>query len=205
MSEPSRKRASTAEKRAAILAAARTVFETEGLEGASLRGIAAKAGYTPAALYFHFESKEALYGELLHETLANCRATVTAAVDGVDDPVARARAAAMAVFGYYADNPRDLDLGFYLFRGGMTAEGLGPDRDRALNDAFAATLEPITLALEDLGVPHEEARVLTIDAFGHAAGLLLLAHTGRIRMFGVAPAALMERYLDDRLAALASA
>lgn len=205
MTRPTRKRASTVEKRAAILEAARAVFEEDGLEGASLRGIAAKAGYTPAALYFHFDSKEALYAELLHASLAACRTAVTTAISGIDDPAARAKASAMAVFAYYADNPRDLDLGFYLFRGGMTPNGLGPDRDRALNDAFAAILEPITVALEALGVAEAEARLLTIDAFGHAAGLLLLAHTGRIRMFGAAPAALMERYLDERLATLAKA
>jgi AcrR family transcriptional regulator len=44
-------------KRSLILEAARKVFENEGLDGASLRAIAAEAGYTPAALYFHFDSK----------------------------------------------------------------------------------------------------------------------------------------------------
>ncbi len=48
-------------KRELILDAARKVFEADGLDGASLRAIAAGAGYTPAALYFHFESKEAIY------------------------------------------------------------------------------------------------------------------------------------------------
>ncbi len=33
--------------------AARRVFEADGPSGASLRAIAAGAGYTPAALYFH--------------------------------------------------------------------------------------------------------------------------------------------------------
>lgn len=196
------KRGSTAERRAAILAAARQVFESEGLEGASLRGIAARAGYTPAALYFHFDSKEALYGELLHQALANCLREVEGAVAAAEDAAGRLRAAALAVFTYYDDNPRDLDLGFYLFRGGMTPKGLGRERDRALNAAFAATLEPITEALLELGVAEAEARLLTSDIFAHAAGLLLLAHTGRIRMFGAAPAAMMERYLGERIAAL---
>src|SRR6186997_784621 len=63
-------------KRGLILDAARKVFEAEGLEGASLRAIASAAGYTPAALYFHFESKEAIYGEALRRSLANLEATV---------------------------------------------------------------------------------------------------------------------------------
>jgi hypothetical protein len=38
--------------------------------------------------------------------------------------------------------------------------------------------------------------------FAHAAGLLLLAHTGRIRMFGASASNLMERYLDSAIGAL---
>ena len=69
-------------KRSLILDAARRVFENDGLEGASLRAIAAEAGYTPAALYFHFDSKEAIYAELLASSLAALRDAVDAA-DGV--------------------------------------------------------------------------------------------------------------------------
>ncbi len=46
------------------------MFAQEGLEGASLRAIAMRAGYAPAALYFHFDSKEAIYAEVLRESLA---------------------------------------------------------------------------------------------------------------------------------------
>src|SRR5215471_11875734 len=65
-----RRKAVSGLKRGLILDAARRVFEAEGLEGASLRAIAAEAGYTPAALYFHFESKEAIYAEVLRASLA---------------------------------------------------------------------------------------------------------------------------------------
>jgi AcrR family transcriptional regulator len=202
MTQASRKRTSTQAKRDAILAAARRVFESEGLEGASLRSIAAAAGYTPAALYFHFDSKEALYGEILHQAIANCLAAIEAAIARVDSASGRLRAGAMAFFTYFAENPRDLDLGFYLFRGGMRPNGLGHERDRALNAALWATLEPIAVAARELGAPEEETGLLTADVFAHATGLLLLAHTGRIRMFGASPDALMERYLDERIAAM---
>ena len=47
-----------------ILAAAREEFMAQGFENASLRRIAAAAGLTAAALYRHFESKEALFAAL---------------------------------------------------------------------------------------------------------------------------------------------
>ena len=57
--------------------------------------------------------------------------SVNAAVAKAKDPDARLRAAALAFFRFYADNPRDLDLGFYLFRGGMKPAGLGRERGEA--------------------------------------------------------------------------
>ena len=73
-------------------------------------------------------------------------------------PADRLRAASMAFFRYYADNPCDLDLGFYLFRGGMKPHGLGKERDDALNAALDAALQPIADAAEALGARREEAR-----------------------------------------------
>ena len=189
-------------KRELILNAARKIFEAEGLEGASLRAIAAGAGYTPAALYFHFESKEAIYAEVLRSSLSNLRQAVCRAVSRARTPADRLRTAAMAFFRYYGDNPRDLDLGFYLFRGGMKPHGLGKERDDALNAALASSLEPIADAAQVLGAGKEEARCLMADIFAHAAGLLLLAHTGRIRMFGASAPQLMERFIEAKVAAL---
>jgi AcrR family transcriptional regulator len=189
-------------KRGLILDAARAVFEAEGLDGASLRAIAVAAGYTPAALYFHFDSKEAIYAEVLRESLANLGQTVNRAVSRNKRPVDRLRAASMAFFRYYADNPRDLDLGFYLFRGGMKPQGLGKERDVMLNSALEAALHPIVEAARGLGADSEQAKLLMVDTFAHATGLLLLAHTRRIRMFGVSAPNLMERFIESNIAAL---
>ncbi|WP_456783738.1 hypothetical protein [Bradyrhizobium sp. USDA 4516] len=42
-----------------------------------------------------------------------------------------------------------------------------------------------------------------VDCFAHATGLLLLLHTGRIRMFGASAPDLMDAYLRDRIAQIA--
>jgi AcrR family transcriptional regulator len=189
-------------KRELILDAARKVFEADGLEGASLRAIAAAAGYTPAALYFHFESKEAIYAEVLRTSLTDLGQAVNRSIARTKTPVDRLRAAAMAFFRYYSDNPRDLDLGFYLFRGGMKPHGLGKERDDMLNAALESALRPIAEAALALGARREEARSLMADIFAHAAGLLLLAHTGRIRMFGASALNLMERFVEGAILTL---
>jgi AcrR family transcriptional regulator len=197
-----RQRAVSDLKRGLILDAARKVFEADGLDGASLRAIASAAGYTPAALYFHFDSKQAIYAEVLRASLTSLGETVARSIVRTRTPVDRLRAAAMAFFRYYADNPRDLDLGFYLFRGGMKPHGLGKERDEILNAALEAALLPIAETAEALGAHPEEARLLMVDTFAHAAGLLLLAHTGRIRMFGASAPDLMQRYVESKITGL---
>jgi AcrR family transcriptional regulator len=198
----SRREAVSEHKRELILDAARQVFAEEGLEGASLRAIAIRAGYTPAALYFHFESKEAIYAEVLNASLASLGSTVNQAVEQTGSPQQKLKAAAMSFFRFYAENPRDLDLGFYLFRGGMKPAGLGRERDERLNAALEAALHPIAEAAIGLGVSPQNANLLMVDCFAHATGLLLLLHTGRIRMFGASAPALMEDYVSDRIARL---
>jgi AcrR family transcriptional regulator len=197
-----RQRAVSNLKRGLILDAARAVFEAEGLDGASLRAIAVAAGYTPAALYFHFDSKEAIYAEVLRQSLENLGRTVNRAVTRRKRPVDRLRAAALAFFRFYDENPRDLDLGFYLFRGGMKPHGLGKERDIMLNTSLEAALVPMFEASRALGASSDEAKLLMVDTFAHAAGLLLLAHTGRIRMFGVSASNLMERFIENEILAL---
>src|SRR3984893_4378962 len=198
-----RRQSISGHRRDLILDAAREVFAAEGLEGASLRAIATRAGYTPAALYFHFDSKEAIYAEVLRASLVSLGTAVETAVVKTRTPKAKLAAAAMAFFRFYAENPRDLDLGFYLFRGGMKPKGLGHERNDALNAGLGAALRPITEAALALNATTGEANLLTVDAFAHAAGLLLLAHAGRIRMFGASASELMARYIDDRIKGLA--
>ncbi|TRW94860.1 TetR family transcriptional regulator [Paracoccus sp. M683] len=195
----SRREAVSERKRELILDAARQVFAEEGLDGASLRAIAVRAGYTPAALYFHFDSKEAMYAEVLQTSLESLGAEVGSAVSHASSPHQKLKAAAMSFFQFYAANPRDLDLGFYLFRGGMKPAGLGQDRDLRLNAALEAALHPIAEAAVELGASRQQGNLLMVDCFAHAAGLLLLLHTGRIRMFGASAPELMETYVDSRV------
>lgn len=177
-----------------ILDAAREVFAEAGLEGASLRAIAARAGYTPAALYFHFDSREAIYAELLRGSLADLTAAIAAASAG--DPRDAFRTGALALFDFYAERPQELALGLYLGPGGPAPRGLGAEIDPALNAALLAALAPIRAAAAEFS-PEPDA--LLAEAFAQAVGLLVLAETRRLRLFGLAARGLMARMLDRLL------
>src|ERR1700739_1472557 len=146
----SRRQAVKGHKRELILDAAKQVFAEEGLEGASLRAIAVRAGYTPAALYFHFASKEAIYAEVLQASLVSLGAAVDRAVAQAKTSQQRLKAAAMSFFRFYAEHPRGLALGFYLFRGGMKPAGLGHERAEKLNAALESALRPVSDAASEL-------------------------------------------------------
>ena len=208
-----RQRAVTDVRRALVLAAARSAFLELGLEGASLREIAKRAGYTPGAIYSYFSSKEEVYGALLGESLERLNALVGAANAATERQSASShgetaclrqaqrtlRAKATAFFEFYRESPRDLDLGFYLFHG-MQPRGLTPALNEQLNARLRDALAPTQQALAALGLDEDDAQAEVTALFAHIVGLLLLSHTGRIRMFRQQSQALFDRYLDALIA-----
>lgn len=189
-----RQQAMTDVRRALVLDAARAVFEKLGIEGASIREIARAAGYTPGAIYFYYDSKEAIYGALLAESLERLNDKVAQAGTGALDPAAQMEAKASAWFDFYADNPRELDLGFYLVQG-MRPRGLNATLNEQLNSRLRDALQPCEAALQALGLTGEAALRETTALFAHGVGLLLLKHTGRIRMFGQDATLLFDAYV----------
>ena len=206
-SRADRQKVQSDQRRAHVLDAARAAFFELGLEGASVRAIAQRAGYTPGAIYSYFPSKEAVYAALLGESLARLNGCVAQAAQGAegspgDTPAVlaeRLRATATAFYDFYADNPRDLDLGFYLFQG-MQPRGLTPELDEQLNTQLRAALAPQQACLQALGLDHAQAVAEITALFAHVVGLLVLSHTGRIRMFKLQSRALFDAYLAQLLA-----
>jgi AcrR family transcriptional regulator len=184
-------------KRTLILEAATRVFANNGLRDASMRAIAEEAGYTPGAIYAYFPSKEHIYAAALDESLTRLREATETAAAAEADPRSRFIAAGLAFFDFYDANPRDLDLGFYLFGGGIQPRGLSDELDQQLNAALLATLDPVRQAAEELGADPNRATILTADTFAHASGLLLLAHTRRIELFRLDARELMCQHLQQ--------
>lgn len=190
-------------RRSLVLDAARSAFFELGLDGASLREIARRAGYTPGAIYSYFSSKEDIYGALLGESLTRLEAHVGSTPDG-HTASARLQAKAAAFFDFYRQNPRDLDLGFYLFHG-VRPMGLTRELNRHLNAQLRAALRPAEEAMIELGLDPAAAQTEITALFAHMVGLLILGHTARIRMFRQDPQTLFEHYLRQLVARLEQA
>jgi AcrR family transcriptional regulator len=89
----------------AVLEAARDEFEQEGFDGATIRGIAARAGVSPGTVIHHHGEKR----ELLHAALfADLERTLSRALAQVGDgPLEdQLQSLAGALFRYYGRRPR---------------------------------------------------------------------------------------------------
>jgi TetR/AcrR family transcriptional regulator len=186
-------------KRSLILDGARAVFAEKGLEGASIRAIAAAAGCTTGAVYPYFSGKEEIYAELLSESLDKLKAEIEAAASG--DARSRLCRTAGAFFTYYRERPGDLELGLYLFQG-LRPRGLGRELDRRLNDQLAEALAVIRAPLAELAGDEERADIELAALFTWLTGLLIVEHTRRIRVVEATADPLLEHYLEGLLARL---
>jgi len=67
-----------------ILAAAQVVFAEQGLQAATLRAIARQTGCDPALIYYHFDSKEALFQALLDRRFPQVFLDISALAEPTD-------------------------------------------------------------------------------------------------------------------------
>ena len=190
-------------RRGLILSAARDEFIDKGLEGASMRSIALRAGCTTGAIYPQFESKERMYAALLAQSLERLDTAVLAAVQAAGTASSSAdvqvRAGCQAFLSYYMAHPFEVNLGLYAFRG-LKRQGVGKPTDRELNAALWQVLDRIAQPLEQShGGGAEAAQSLIALLFSQMIGALVLQLAGRLDPLGTDPA----RLLDLLLATLA--
>jgi AcrR family transcriptional regulator len=169
--------------KAAILRAAVEVMGEDGYEGASIRDMAARAGVSVAALYYHFPSKHDLLREFLDEAYDVILARIERRMARVDGPVPQlaevvgtiiwsnmhdgfAQSAAYVVSSEYLRlNPPDraaievkrkalLDLVEGVVRDGVAAKKFKTKEPREAARAI------VTLAQSTVGVQHEIGRSL---------------------------------------------
>src|SRR5438034_3061581 len=115
------------QSRERVLDAARRMFVQRGYEATTMRAIAAKIGYTPTAIYHHFEDKEALVAEL---SALDFRAFAQALQDfgAVADPVERLRRTGRAYVAFGVANPMHYQFLFMTRRPKESPKGTGqPD------------------------------------------------------------------------------
>jgi AcrR family transcriptional regulator len=142
--------------RTAILDAARDLFLSEGYRNVSMRKIAERIEYSPAAIYSYFASKDEIFFTLAEEgyhLLADRGAEVLA---GVSDPLDALRRALWAFYEFSKEHPEYFDLMFldrsvpslaqdierFEFFQTTTARGEAAIRALVERGVFKPTLDP---------------------------------------------------------------
>jgi len=95
-----------------ILQAASEAFEREGLEGLSMRKLAAAVGLTPMALYRHFADKQALVDAITLQGLETWRARLERVE--ARDPRDWLEAMSTAFLDFALEAPRQYEAAFHL-------------------------------------------------------------------------------------------
>lgn len=161
--------------RSTILAAALEAFERDGLEGLSMRKVAAKVELTPMALYRHFADKQALVDAITLEGLEAWRARLARL--RADDPAEWLEAAAEAFLDFALEEPRRFEAAFLL----------RANSARRFPDDFAAGRSP-AVAMMSERIEQAKAQGLLDDApsleialsiWAMAQGLVGLYRAGR--------------------------
>jgi len=174
--------AAKAASRTAILDAARRVAARDGARDLSLRGVAAEAGFAPAALYGYFSSKDDLLLALAADDLGRL-ARVMKEAGGLSG----ATAAALTLL-----------KGTETIAAASSAlsEGGNSDAERLFNGRLIAALK----ALSDASGLPSDSRQSQCDIVLVAAslsGLAMFSRSGRLSALGFTPEEILSR-LDAR-------
>ena len=171
--------------RASILEAARRVAARDGARDMSLRGVAAEAGFAPAALYGYFRSKDELLLALAAEDLSSL-ARVMRQAGGTG--LSKTAAAAL-------DHLRSTET-FAAAPGALPANAAPSEAERLFNGRMIGALK----ALSEAGGMPTNSRESQCDIVLVAAaltGLALLGRAGRLEALGFSAEELTGR-LDTR-------
>ena len=172
--------------RSEILAAARRVAEREGARNLSLRGVAAEAGFAPAALYVYFRSKDELMLALAADDLSQVAHAMREAGDARKEN-GRLSAAAFAAFELLSNTET-----LAAASSAIAPELNGSEIERLFNGRLIAALTALSAAA---GGParSREAQADTVLMAAALAGLALLSRTGRLQALGFSADEILAR------------
>ena len=136
--------------REGILHAARELFVTEGYRTVSMRKIAERIEYSPAAIYGYFASKDEIFYALAEEGFRMMREASRDAAVGIDDPLAALRSTFWSYYRFAKEQPQYFEL---MFLDRSVPEITDPERFTALIEMWQAVHERIERCVEAASFP----------------------------------------------------
>ncbi len=168
-------RLDSSERRDQILAVALTEFSRKGYHGTSMTDIALSIGVTKPVLYQHFDSKRALYLELLDALGAHLISTIQEATRDVPDGRQQTERGMVSFFQWVHDNEEAFN---FLFAGSALVDEESADAVLKIEQIVADAITPL-IAVD---IPVEARRTMAFGIIGMAEGITrqLLAQGAQI-------------------------
>jgi AcrR family transcriptional regulator len=129
-------------RRTDILLAARRIFAEKGYHAASITDIIDAAGVARGTFYLYFESKRAIFEEIVDTLLTNLRSMIhPVEVESEESPASQLFGSVRRVLQHFYDNP---DLTRILLQ---QAAGLDREFDQKLEDFYGRLLQMLRSSL----------------------------------------------------------
>lgn len=161
------------------MAEARDLFLEHGVPGVTMRGLAARMGVTPMALYRHFDNRDELLAAIVEQGHATFLRYLNRAL-GEASPDARLVVAGQQYLAFALDHPRSYAVMFMEHVPAGACHPRGQDWEGAATFRFLVDRirECAAAGLLDIGDP--EAVALTVWA--HVHGLVSLYLAGKLAL-----------------------
>ncbi|HEX4293758.1 MAG TPA: TetR family transcriptional regulator [Rhizomicrobium sp.] len=172
-----------AASRTSILEAARVVAARDGARNLSLRGVAAEAGFAPAALYGYFTGKD----ELLLALAADDLSALARAMREAGAGEGRLGPAAAAALDLLRHNET-----FAAAQGALPSESGASDAERLFNGRLIMALKVLSDATGQKADSRDNQCDVVLVAAA-LAGVAMLARSGRLAALGFTPEEILAR------------
>lgn len=157
-------RLDSSERRNQILSVALGEFSRKGYHGTSMTDIAMAIGATKPVLYQHFDSKRALYLELLDALGANLITTINEATRNVPDGRLQTEHGMISFFRWVVSNEEAFN---FLFAGSALVDEESADAVIKIEQAVADAITPL-IAVD---IPVASRRTIAFGIIGMAEGI----------------------------------
>ena len=162
--------------REGIVDAALQVFLQDGVAGMSMRKVADAAGITAPAIYRHFQSREALLGEIVEIGLRELEEYLRPALRS-GTPYERVRQLADRYLEFALEQPKYFEVAF--LNAGTKIEWLSKELAHPMWDVFRAAIAQIEMGMERGELRRDDPILTAILIWATAHGLVTLYRIDR--------------------------
>jgi AcrR family transcriptional regulator len=180
-----------------LLAEARDLFLEVGATAFSLREVARRSGVTAAAVYRHFDGKEALLGAVCSEGFRVFASYLMTSL-AKPKPLERLREAGQQYLRFALERPRDYRVIFM-------SEPIETTSPLPADSSFHFLVDRVRECIAAKKLRADEPEAMAVGIWAHVHGLVSLRLAGHLAPAGddAAFRALFTRSTDDLLAGLA--